>query len=555
MGHFMFYVAVLATCLLWSATFTAVAARVEGRGWRRFFAAVAVLVPALALLPWVGLTGMLAFGMRLEVNWFGATLTAFLAAWVGGAWICRAGLSTTRLGSAAVAATWPVIGLAAMCVLAKAVSFGTLLFIDNAVAAEGRALRVESAQLMTANLPPAPSTPDDDAAPLYLRAFAALAADKQLFAEGSPAAEPVTTDIAAAAVAEILARHAPTLDLLRRAADRPFCRFTRDWSRPSIAMLLPEMQELRGAARLLTLAARREAADGNHAAAIRDVIRVHRIGRHAGSEPILICGLVGQAIDTLALQALAAILPRLAPADRPLLDDTALVDFVGSPIRFDKHFLGEEAFGLATMADLADGREGLSFLTMFAPVGAPTPPDKALGSPLSLLFRCFLLPADLASYRRFMRRHQQLTVSLSSGEGDRFAAFKKEAEAIDKELTARRAGLFTSMLAPALSSVTRSQLRSQAHHGAAEVLVAATRARLQAGALPEAAADLVPRELSALPRDPFTADQSLRFKRADGSWTVYSVGSDGEDDGGPPPSGVHANAVEGNDDVGLRMAF
>ena len=36
------------------------------------------------------------------------------------------------------------------------------------------------------------------------------------------------------------------------------------------------------------------------------------------------------------------------------------------------------------------------------------------------------------------------------------------------------------------------------------------------------------------------------------SWLVYSVGPDGEDDGGPVPAG--AKPVEGNDDVGLRLA-
>jgi len=34
-------------------------------------------------------------------------------------------------------------------------------------------------------------------------------------------------------------------------------------------------------------------------------------------------------------------------------------------------------------------------------------------------------------------------------------------------------------------------------------------------------------------------------------WMVYSVGPDGEDDGGPTAPG--AEKVEGNDDVGLRM--
>ena len=172
MGHFFFYLAVVAACLLWSAAFTAVAARTRP-GWiRRVLIAVAVAVPVLALLPWVVTTALLAFVARLETNWFAPTLTACLSAVIGGAWIARAGL-TPR--AAPAAAAWPIVGLAAMFVLAKAVAAGTLLFIDNAVAAEGRMLRVEAAQVMAAALPPAPA-PDDNAAPLYLRAFAKLAA-------------------------------------------------------------------------------------------------------------------------------------------------------------------------------------------------------------------------------------------------------------------------------------------------------------------------------------------------------------------------------------------
>jgi hypothetical protein len=85
------------------------------------------------------------------------------------------------------------------------------------------------------------------------------------------------------------------------------------------------------------------------------------------------------------------------------------------------------------------------------------------------------------------------------------------------------------------------------------VLVAATRARLATGPLPDTAAAFAPNFQPALPRDPFTVDQPLLLKRADGTWTVYSVGPDGEDDGGPLPAG--ADAVAGNDDVGLRMAL
>ena len=56
-----------------------------------------------------------------------------------------------------------------------------------------------------------------------------------------------------------------------------------------------------------------------------------------------------------------------------------------------------------------------------------------------------------------------------------------------------------------------------------------------------------------MPRDPFTDDKPLLLKRTDAFWTVYSVGPDGEDDGGPPAPGTEK--AEDNDDVGLRLAL
>ena len=54
-------------------------------------------------------------------------------------------------------------------------------------------------------------------------------------------------------------------------------------------------------------------------------------------------------------------------------------------------------------------------------------------------------------------------------------------------------------------------------------------------------------------RDRFTTDQPLMSKRTDCEWLVYSVGPDGEDDGGPVPPG--AEKSQANDDFGLRMAL
>jgi len=547
MGHLMLFVAVIAACLLWSATFVAAAARTERTWLRRLLTVVGVVVPPLALVPWVAVTGLLAFGTKLATNWFGPTLFVFLSAVVGGLWIRAAGLARSAFGGP-VAASWPVIGLAAMFLLAKAVAFGTLLFIDNAVAAEGRAMRIEAAQLMQASLPPAPA-PDDDAAPLYLRAFEALAADSAVRADDSPLSQPATTDIASQQITELLKRQAATLELVRRAADRPGCRFPRDWSRPSVSMVLPEIQDMRQAARLLALAARREAADGDGAAALRDVVRIHRVGMHAAGEPILVCGLVGQASDSLALQTLADVLPKLKGQDLSLLDGSAVRDFVGSPLSYRRHFLGEEAFGLATLGDLADAGHGLSTLSLLNALNGPPPRAWLLAEPISLLYRCFLIPADTAGYRVHMDRYQQFIAGNVTGRP--YSEVTKQLGEMADESTLRRAGIVTSMLAPALAHVLTSEIKGRALHRAAEVLVAATRARLAGGGIPASVEALVPASLPAVPRDPFTDGKPLLAKHANGSFVVWSVGPDGKDNGGPPPAGT--DTPERNDDIGLQM--
>jgi hypothetical protein len=70
---------------------------------------------------------------------------------------------------------------------------------------------------MAATLPSAPA-PDNNAAPLYQPAFAALAAATTLDQPKSPFWTSRMTDVAASEVAAILARHTATLDLLRRAS-------------------------------------------------------------------------------------------------------------------------------------------------------------------------------------------------------------------------------------------------------------------------------------------------------------------------------------------------
>jgi len=109
------------------------------------------------------------------------------------------------------------------------------------------------------------------------------------------------------------------------------------------------------------------------------------------------------------------------------------------------------------------------------------------------------------------------------------------------------------MLLPRLNAVYRKTAETQARHAAAAVLVAATKQRLESGSLPSSLDALVPTLLPTVPRDHFAADTPLVLKQSGADWSVYSVGPDGEDDGGPVPAG--AEKPQGNDDVGLRMGL
>ena len=552
MGYFAFFLLLSAATLLWSAACTAAAARSARPRLRSLLLVVGLALPVLALLPWLWASGWLAFGVRIRPNWFGPVLTVVLSALVGGLSIAIGGLGKPAGTTTVRAAQWPVIGLFGLAILAKAVSFGTLLILDNAVAAEARAMRVEAAEMMQAALPPAP-VDAENAARLHLQAGAAIAAAPDLTAADGPLADP-QFDIASPAVGDLLTRHAALVDTIRRAADMPGCRFARDWARPSIEMLLPEMQAMRTEARILALAARRGSFEGRHAEAVADAVRLGSLGRQAGSEPILVSSLVGLAIDGEALSVVADVLPRLGPGDAALLDAPGLRDLVSAVPSIVRAVNGEEAFGLAVFADFADGRENIHAFGRLSSSATPTfgegHPLAFLADPLMAIYRIFFLPADLAGYRdRFRKLRSTAARSVDQRQG--WPEMKRDIDAIDTDPRRGPDGALARLLVPATEAVFRAQSHAVARHRAAEVLLAATRERLATGTLPAAIESLVPARLPSVPRDPFTTDAPLHLKVTPEEFLVWSVGPDGEDDGGPQKDGEEHDT--GNDDIGLRM--
>jgi hypothetical protein len=89
---------------------------------------------------------------------------------------------------------------------------------------------------------------------------------------------------------------------------------------------------------------------------------------------------------------------------------------------------------------------------------------------------------------------------------------------------------------------------AEAHFRCAVTALAAEQFRREAGHWPPALDDLVPKYLSAVPRDPCDL-QPLRLARRPDGIVIYSVGADGKDDDGAIASDGAANAT----DVGVRL--
>ena len=551
MGHFLFFLFAVVAGLLWTAACTAAAALVT-RGWlKSLLAAIGAGLPVIAVLPVVAAAWWLAFGMRIQSNWFPQAITVLVSLVIGGAWIVWGGLTsrdglTPRDDAVAPAARWPLIGLTALAAIAASVTAGVLLILDNAVVAQAPYLRLEAANLIQANVPPTVAD-DENAAPLYLQAGAAIAADKEFNAAESPINEQ--GDVLREEVATFLARHATTLDLVRRAADRDICRSTRDWSRPSIDIALPDIKAIRGECRLLALAARRAAAEGRHADALADIVRIQRLGRHAAAEPTAIAYLVGVAADCTALTEFVDLLPGLGTDDAQLLESPEVRDLVGPPFELLPALYGEEAFGLGTFAGFTDGR--ITTDEILEVSGSPAGNAVATVFDIGPIYRVFFLGGDIAGYRRLMQGFQRLAAHRE--ERTDYPQMKREAEALEKNLLEHPPGILSRMMVPSLTGVFQARARSEAAHRAATVLVAATKQRLATGVLPLEPAAFGATPPFMLPADPFAeGGKPLVMKRGDAGLSVYSVGPDTDDDGGPPVRG--AEAAEGNDDIGFVMA-
>lgn len=530
MGYAMMWIEGLAAVGLLVATITALVARLTRRWLQIVLIAVAALFPLAAGLCFTVPMGML-------IRWMGPTWFYYGLSWtilIAGGAVGVAYLGLRRRGAEPVpaASAWPR-GKLAVALAAIAVLF-VMTFWNMDLAMQNRLEAVRSqAGALALSVAPARVPDADNAAPIYREAFIVMnqAGDRPPEWDEEWTAWIRQDDAAALnpadpALLAYLKTQEPGLALLREAAGMSGCYFNRDYGRPSISMLLPELSHFRNAAYLLALSARAGAAAGKTRPAFDDIQAMLRMGRHVQSEPLLISALVAMAVEQAAVKTLEGVLES---------GDVKADDLSGVRLRrsqFYNQALGrafrmEEAFGTTVFADMA--RVSVTgFQDLMGMAGSKAPWGLVRLWPGLAVWRVFLLPADLDFYASGLRDYQNLT-SLPFHEAH--GQWKTLGERLDANGSG--IGLISALLFPALSACSEKAAQADAGRGLARLGLAAARYRVEMDACPKTLEELTPTFIAAVPPDPFDG-KPLRMVRKDGAIIFYSIGSDMKDDGGAP---------------------
>jgi hypothetical protein len=367
------------------------------------------------------------------------------------------------------------------------------------------------------------SLPPDqtDTAPLWMAATAPLArpsynaAANPLPIVGTssnpvpPADQPWSQQ---AAVEQHLADCGESLRLMHEAAKigGPG-RYPTDFSK-GYAMPLPHAQALRTAARLLELEARVRARQGDAHGAAESLHAIFQAAASLEREPILVSQLVRYACYASGVSLLQDLLPQVELSDEDLArlqDDLEAADFQPSLRRAvqAERVLGAMAFHDSELLKLEIGRAA-------ATASAVTRQD------------------DLTAYLESMRRFEAAAAKPWPDAMQEVQAIGDDFRAANGSLIGQARYLLTARILPGMESAFQATFRTQARNRIAAAALAVERHRAKYGQTPASLEQTAPEFLTAVPSDPFDGKPLRYFRVGDDGYTLYSIGSNGIDDGG-----------------------
>lgn len=313
-----------------------------------------------------------------------------------------------------------------------------------------------------------------------------------------------------------------------------------------IGALLPSVQKCREVAAALAARAMLRVAQGKADEAWQDLLACHRLARLVARGGTLIEGLVGIAIDAIASNAAVAYLERAnltAKQVRDRLKD--LQALPPMPAMADKVELGERYMYLDSLQLIRRGGVG-----MLEGINGTSNATKPTEQELKALAMIDWEPATKAGqvwYDRMaaamrLKTRAERNAALDKVE-DELKALKKDAATPDallklllgntpgKEVGKTIGNVLISLLVPATRKVQDAGDRSEQIQRNLQVAFALAAYQRENGRFPAKLEDLAPGYLATVPGDIFSG-KALNYRPTDKGFLLYSVGANGQDDGG-----------------------
>jgi hypothetical protein len=385
----------------------------------------------------------------------------------------------------------------------------------------------------------------ENAAPLIRQAQALIDGDAKLVKalKASDEAQRGGDDMAMRAALDTLQ---PLVRLARLAADKPRCDFHRDWDEGAWLMF-PELADVKLLAKVLGAQAVAEAGRGDVSSALQDLGRTVTTGRHAGAEPVLIGMLVDLACESIAVRAAEQIAEKWhADAARLALLREKL-GRLGPEPDFVYALKGESYMGVAVLRNVRSRRE---FMTLVgdSSVGSQEEvvrrPTKFVrsGVPPTLFGRIFLC----RNLQMWLRFHKEI-----SGISNPIVISRILDKISKREQQMGWSHLANHVLVPMFSQAGDAVAKGTAYRLCTAALAAVLEFKSKRGRYPINLA-----EVGVTDKDPFDG-KPLKLRVDGEECRVYSVGPDGEDNGGVRQSELAGNTLadEGWDVVASYPAY
>ncbi len=311
------------------------------------------------------------------------------------------------------------------------------------------------------------------------------------------------------------------LQTLKRASQRKKSVFPVKWEE-GFAALSAHLARFRHGARLVAANALILAETGHVDEALDWCLIGLRMADHAAMDPRLMGQLVATAVRNMTLDALEEIIsdrPVPARVGQALQQHLQGIDLYKS---YTRAITFEAVLGHSVFLEFRTEPDNLRNL-MF--------PDLDDGQLLGRLYFSWvgrpLHKSDEARYLRIMRGQIQAAESP-------WAQIKGTNDAVNGQLREAPPALLSAVLVPVVAALASKRDREAARLDLCRIALALKAYKQQHGRYPASLGALAQSRNTQLPKDPFTGRDYV-YRQAGHGFVAYSVGSDGDDDGGVEP--------------------